>query len=138
MKTIIIIANLILTLVFGACSSKEQDSQGQTQAATIRKSSATLNASHKIVLPNVKDLYFKAQSARHQHESYSTVTLTTAQQSLKATMTAYQSGRTDFLMLVDAYRLVELSMESLMVQMHFKPQVSELERQVGVPDIVSK
>ncbi|MBF8249096.1 MAG: Efflux RND transporter periplasmic adaptor subunit, partial [Bacteroidetes bacterium] len=32
MKKIIIIANLILTLVFGACSSKEQDSQGQAQA----------------------------------------------------------------------------------------------------------
>jgi len=33
MKTIIIIANFILALVFGACSSKEQDSQGQAQAA---------------------------------------------------------------------------------------------------------
>ena len=32
MKTIIIIANLIFTLVFGACSSKEQDSRGQAQA----------------------------------------------------------------------------------------------------------
>ncbi len=50
MKTIIIIANLILTLVFGACSSKEQDTQGQAQAATIRKFSPTLNASHSTVL----------------------------------------------------------------------------------------
>ena len=33
MKTIVIVANLILTLAFGACSSKEQDTQGQAQAA---------------------------------------------------------------------------------------------------------
>ena len=32
MKTLIIIANLILALVFGACSSKEQDSRSQAQA----------------------------------------------------------------------------------------------------------
>jgi outer membrane protein TolC len=66
------------------------------------------------------------------------VILPQAQQSLKASITAYQNGRTDFLMLFDAYRtLVELSMESLMVRMQFEQAVAELERQVGVPDIVS-
>lgn len=49
MKTIIIIANLILTLVFVAGSSKKQDSQGQAQATTISKPSATLNVSCNMV-----------------------------------------------------------------------------------------
>jgi outer membrane protein TolC len=73
-----------------------------------------------MVLSNVKDMYFKVQSSKQQIESYITVILPQARQSLKASITAYQNARTDFLMLIDAYRtLVELSMESLMVRMQF-------------------
>jgi outer membrane protein TolC len=127
-----------ITLPFAPWTLGKASSRVEEAAATISKSSAALNASRNMVMSNVKDLYFKAQSARRQYDSYRTVILHQAQQSLKASMTAYQNGRTDFLMLVDAYRtLVELSMESLMVRMQFEQAVSDLERQVGVPDSVS-
>lgn len=126
-----------ITLPFAPWTLGKASSRVEEATATISKSSATLNASRNMVLSNVKDLYFKAQSARRQLDSYRTVILPQARQSLQASMTAYQNGRTDFLMLVDAYRtLVELSMESIMVRMQFEQAVSELERQVGVPDFV--
>lgn len=127
-----------ITLPFAPWTLGKASSRVEEAAATISKSSAALNASRNMVMSNVRDLYFKAQSARRQLDSYRTVILPQAQQSLKASMTAYQNGRTDFLMLVDAYRtLVELSMESLMARMQFEQAVSELERQVGIPDSVS-
>ncbi|MFN0158031.1 MAG: TolC family protein [Bacteroidota bacterium] len=104
--------------------------------AEINRSSSTLNASRSMVLSNVSDMYFKIQSSRLQLDSYRTVILPQAQLSLKASLTAYQNGRTEFLMLIDAYRtLVELSMESLMLRMEFEQAVSELERQVGVMEL---
>ncbi len=127
-----------ITLPFAPWVIGKAASRVEEATATISKSSATLNASRNMVLSNVRDLYFKSQSMKRLLDSYRTVILPQAQQSLKASMTAYQNGRSDFLMLIDAFRtLVELSMESLMVRMQFEQSVSDLERQVGVPDIVS-
>lgn len=126
-----------ITLPFAPWTIGKAGSKVEEASAGIGASSATLNATRNMVLSNVKDLYFKAQSARARLESYHAVILPQARQSLNASITAYQNGRTDFLMLVDAYRtLVELSMESLMARMQFEQTVSELERQVGVKDVV--
>lgn len=127
-----------ITLPFAPWTLGKASARVEEATATISTSSATLNASRNMVMSNIKDLYFKAQSAKRQLDSYRMVILPQAKQSLKASMTAYQNGRTDFLMLIDAYRtLVELSMESFMVRMQFEQAVAELERQVGIPDFVS-
>jgi len=127
-----------VSLPFAPWTLGKANSRVDEATATVSKSSAALNASRNMVLSSIKDLYVKSQSAKRQLDSYRDVILPQARQSLKASITAYQNGRTDFLMLIDAYRtLVELSMESLMVRMQFEQAVAELERQVGVPDIVS-
>jgi outer membrane protein TolC len=127
-----------LSLPFAPWTLGKANARVDEATAAISKSSATLNASRNMVFSSVRDLYFKVQSAKRQIESYSGVILPQARQSLKASTTAYQNGRTDFLMLIDAYRtLVELSMESLMVRMQFEQAVAELERQVGVMDVAS-
>ena len=126
-----------ISLPFAPWTLAKANSRVEEATATISKSSATFNASRNMVLSNVGDLYYRAQSAKQQINSYRTTILPQARQSLKASITAYQNGRTDFLMLIDAYRmLVEFSMESLMVRMQCEQAVSELERQVGVPSIV--
>ncbi|MBM2842105.1 MAG: czcC, partial [Bacteroidetes bacterium] len=88
-----------ITLPFAPWTLGKASSRVEEATATISKSSAALNASRNMVMSNVKDLYFRAQSARRQLDSYRTVILPQAQQSLKASITAYQNGRTDFLML---------------------------------------
>jgi len=55
-----------------------------------------------------------------------------AQRSLEASVIAYQTGRTDFLMLLDAYRtLVDLRMEYVMLRMQFEQSIAELEWVTG-------
>ncbi len=125
-----------ITLPFAPWTLGKASARVEEARAVIGKSAATLRASRNMVMSNVKDSYVKAQSARNQLDAYRTVILPQAQQSLKASMTAYQNGGVDFLMLVDAHRtLVELSMEALMVRMQFELAVTELERQVGMMNV---
>ena len=127
-----------ITLPFAPWTLGKAASRVDEAEATISKSEATLAASRNMVLSNITALYTKARSMKQQIDSYRTVILPQAQMSLKASMTAYQTSGADFLMLIDAYRtLVDLSMESLMVRMQFEQAVAELDRQVGVQDIVT-
>lgn len=106
--------------------------------AAIQRSIATYNASRNMVLSNVKELYFKAEANKQQLNAYRTKILPQAQQSLEASTTEYQSGRTNFLTLVDAYRtLVELKMEHFMIRMEFEQTIAELERTVGYQNVAS-
>jgi cobalt-zinc-cadmium efflux system outer membrane protein len=89
-----------------------------------------------MVTSEITDLYYRVESAKRQIETYRTVILPQARQSVQASVAAYQTGRTDFLMLIDAYRtLVDLSMERLMLRMQFEQEVAELERAAGYMDI---
>lgn len=103
---------------------------------SIEKSRETLKNSRNMVRSGIDELYLKAQSLKKQLENYTKVIVPQTQQTLRASMTAYQNGRTDFLMLVDSYRmLVELSMEKLMLRMQFEQAVAELKREVGYAGI---
>ena len=125
-----------ISLPFAPWTLAKTNARSEEAAISIRTSAVMYNASRNAVLADARDLYFKIQSAKRQAESYRTVVLPQARQSLQASMIAYQNGKTDFLMLIDAYRtLVELEMESLMVRTEFEKNVAELERAVGVPDI---
>ncbi len=91
-----------------------------------------LNNTRNMIRANITDLYYKAQSLQQQLTNYSTVIVPQTEQALRASMTAYQTGRTDFLMLIDSYRmLVELSMEKLMLRMQFEQTVAHMKREVG-------
>ena len=127
-----------ITLPFSPWTLGKAGSRVDEAEATISKAQATLTESRNMVQSNIASLYAKARSLKQQIDSYRTVILPQAQMSLKASLTAYQTGGTDVLMVIDAYRsLVELSMESLMVRMQFEQAVAELDRQVGVQDIVT-
>jgi outer membrane protein, heavy metal efflux system len=101
--------------------------------AAIIKSNASYTATRNMVASNVKDLYYKASGAKKQLDIYDLEILPQAKQSVQASLTAYQTGTTDFLMLIDAYRtLVNLSKEYFMTRMQFEQTIAELEREVGI------
>ncbi len=103
---------------------------------SIEKSRENLKNSRNMVRSNIDELYLKAESFRKQSENYTNVIVPQTQQALRASMMAYQTGKTDFLMLIDSYRmLVELSMEKLMLRMQFEQAVAELKREVGYAGI---
>jgi len=100
--------------------------------ATISKATARYQASRAMLSARVKDLFYKVQSAKAQLATFRGAILPQAQQSLTASSTAYQTGQTDFLMFIDAYRTsVQLMREYFMVRMTFDQSVAALEREVG-------
>jgi outer membrane protein TolC len=106
--------------------------------ATISKATALYRNSQLMVTANVKDLFYKVQAAKEQLGTYRTAILPQAQQSLTASSTAYKTGQTDFLMVIDAYRTnVRLMKEYFMLRMSFDQSVAELEREVGARYIAS-
>jgi outer membrane protein TolC len=91
-----------------------------------------------MVLASVKDLYYKTMAAKQQLDTYRTTIIPQAEQSLSASRTAYQTGTTSFLMLIDAYRtLVMLTKDYFMTRMQFEQSVASLERAVGYQSLMA-
>lgn len=102
----------------------------------ISRRKSALNSTRAMVRSAITALYAQAEALSKQLENYSGVIVPQAQRSVQASMIAYQTGRTDFLMLLDSYRmLVELSMDQLMLRMQYEQTVAELKREVGYAGI---
>ena len=125
-----------ISLPFAPWTLNKAGSRVDEESARISESRQELNADRNRILAHIADLHAKVQSFRQQYNAYRTVILPQANMSLKASLTAYQTGGKDFLTLIDSYRtLVELSMESLMVRQEFEEGVAQLNREVGVWDM---
>jgi outer membrane protein, heavy metal efflux system len=126
-----------ITLPFAPWTLAKASGRVDEADAGVRRSQSTLTATKAMVNSSITDLYSRVVSSQKQLESYRESILPQARTALKASLTAYQGGTTDFLMLIDAYRtLVELSMESLMLRMQFEKVSAELDRQAGTDSIV--
>jgi cobalt-zinc-cadmium efflux system outer membrane protein len=126
-----------ISLPFAPWTISRAGARKEEAEASVMRSSALYNASRNMVLSEITELFSKARSFQDQITTYRSVILPQAGQSLRASMIAYQTGTSDFLMLMDSYRTrVELKMESLMRRMEFEKTMAQLERAVGVDGIV--
>jgi outer membrane protein TolC len=125
-----------VTLPFAPWTLGKASARIDEADAAIIKSNASYTATRNMVASNIKDLYYKASGAKQQLDVYNSEILPQAKQSVQASLTAYQTGTTDFLMLIDAYRtLVNLSKEYFMTRMQFEQAIAELEREVGIQNL---
>ncbi|MBI5476214.1 MAG: TolC family protein [Ignavibacteriales bacterium] len=125
-----------ITLPFAPWTLGKASARVDEADAAIIKSNASYTSTRNMVVSNIKDLYYKASGAKKQLDIYNLEILPQAKQSVQASLTAYQTGTTDFLMLIDAYRtLVNLSKEYFMTRMQFEQTVAELEREVGIQNL---
>ena len=108
--------------------------------AGLLTSRASYDASRAMVLASVTDLYHRAESAWQQLKTYNDRIIPQAHDALISGVTAYQTGKTDFLMLIDSFRMnLELSMEAIMTRMQFEQSSAELGRAIGLqPDQMEK
>ncbi|MBI5021749.1 MAG: TolC family protein [Ignavibacteriales bacterium] len=121
-----------ITLPFAPWTLGKASTRVDEANAAIIKSNASYTSTRNMVASNVKDLYYKASGAKKQLDIFNSEILPQAKQSVQASLTAYQTGTTDFLMLIDAYRtLVNLSKEYFMTRMQFEQAIAELEREAG-------
>jgi outer membrane protein TolC len=125
-----------ISLPFAPWTLPGAHAREEEASVSISMAEETLNHSRNMVLSIVSDLYFKAESYKEQLSNYSNGIVPQSKQALQASLMAYQTGRTDFLMLVDSYRtLVELSMDELMLRMQFEQTIAELKRAIGYAGI---
>ncbi|MBA4312212.1 MAG: hypothetical protein C0417_06250 [Chlorobiaceae bacterium] len=125
-----------ITIPFAPWTLGKASARVDEANAALNRSNASYTATRNMVASNVRDLYYKASGNKQQLDIYNSAILPQAKQSVQASLTAYQTGTTDFLMLIDAYRtLVNLSKEYFMTRMQFEQTVVELEREVGIQNL---
>lgn len=125
-----------ITLPFAPWSLSRTSAKVEEASIGVDRARENLKNSRNMIRANISDLYLKAASFARQLENYTGVVVPQTQQALQASLMAYQTGNTDFLMLIDSYRmLVEVMMEKLMLRMQFEQAVAELKREVGYAGI---
>src|SRR5262249_1697138 len=80
----------------------------------------------------VRQAYLKAQTALQQRELFVTTHIPLAEQALQATEIGYQTGKIDFLSLIDSVRAIEsVHVEHIEAAAEFEKAYADLERAVG-------
>jgi cobalt-zinc-cadmium efflux system outer membrane protein len=125
-----------VTIPFAPWTLGKASGRVQEANAMVMKARASYAASSNMVKSSVSELYFLIQGKKEQLEIYRSKIIPQAQQSLDASIIAYQTGMTDFLMLLDSYRtFVDLKTEYFMVRLEFEQAIARLERAVGYQGI---
>ena len=128
--------NAGITLPFAPWVLGKANARMAEARATIMQATSALAASRNMILASVRDLYHKAMGGKQQLDTYRLLVIPQVEQSLQASLTAYETGQSDFLMLIDAYRTrVDALKEYFMLRMKFEQNVAQLERAIGVQSI---
>ena len=86
-----------------------------------------------MALFEVQDALVKVQTNQNIVLLYKHTTIPQAEQTLQSTVTAYQTGKTEFLMLIDAYRMLLMArLDYYMAVMNFMASQAQLEQAVGL------
>jgi len=125
-----------MTLPFAPWTLGKVSARNDEANAAIDHSQYSYSADRNMIKSNIKDLYYKADAGKRQLTNFQTGILPQARQSVNGSLTAYQTGITDFLMLIDAYRTyVNLTKDYFMIRMQFELNMALLEREVGSQDL---
>ncbi len=92
-----------------------------------------LNASKNMVAGQVQNALIRIQSNKNLIDLYKNTVIPQAQQTLQSTLSAYQTGKTEFLMIIDAYKVVLMAKQDYyMSQMNYMQSQALLEQAVGL------
>ncbi|MEK7727902.1 MAG: TolC family protein [candidate division KSB1 bacterium] len=121
-----------VSLPFSFWSIKKQRGRVEETAAETRMKEAMVDNTKNMILFAVQDGLAKVQSAQRMLELYRATILPQAEQALQVTLANYQTRQTDFLMLLDSYRMLQMSkMEYYEAEAKYEMSLAELERAVG-------
>ena len=92
-----------------------------------------LNAMKNMVAGDVQNALIKIESNKNLIDLYKNTVIPQAEQTLQSTLAAYQTGKTEFLMFIDAYKMVLMSkLDFYMAQMNYMQSQALLEQAVGL------
>ncbi len=122
-------------------SSGQYTSRVEENEVNVRKAQNDYQNMLNMTLYEVQDALVKVQTSQSSVLLYKNTVIPQAEQTLESTLSAYQTGKTEFLMLIDAYRMVLMSrLDYYMAVMNYMSNQAQLEQAVGlsIADIKAK
>lgn len=122
-------------------SSGRYTSKVEENELNVKKAEDDYQSMLNMTQYEVQDALVKVQTNRNLVLLYKTTVIPQAEQTLESTIAAYQTGKTEFLMLIDAYRMVLMSkLDYHMSVMSYMSSQAQLEQAVGmsITEIKSK
>ena len=112
----------------GKVSSKVEENE-----LNVKRAEEDLANMRNMTQFEVQDALVKVQTNKNLVLLYKNTVIPQAQQTLESTVASYQTGKTEFLMLIDAYRMVLMTqLEYYMAVMNFMSSQAALEQAVGL------
>lgn len=114
---------------------REKYDAGVAEAsARLSASKADLRAAQDAALAEVKRALVRVQTAAELSTLFTQTHIPQAEQTLDSSLIGYQTGKVDFLSLIDSLRLVEqVHLEHIAAATDFEKSYADLERAVGQP-----
>jgi outer membrane protein TolC len=114
-------------------SSGRYTSKVQENELNVRKAEEEYANMRNMTFFEVQDALVRVQTSQNLVLLYKNTVIPQAEQTLQATLAAYETGKTEFLMLIDAYRMVLISkLDYHMSVMNYMTNQAALEQAVGM------
>lgn len=99
----------------------------------VKKAEEEYSNMENMTLFEVQEALVKVQTNQNIVLLYKNTTIPQAGQTLQSTIAAYQTGKTEFLMLIDAYRMLLMSrLDYYMAVMNYMASQAQLEQAIGL------
>jgi cobalt-zinc-cadmium efflux system outer membrane protein len=122
-------------------SSGRYTSKVEENELNVRKAEDDYTTMENMVLFEVQDALVKVHTNQNLVLLYKNTVIPQAEQTLQSTVASYQTGKTEFLMVIDAYRMVLMAkLDYYMAVMNEMASQAQLEQAVGmkIADIVAR
>ncbi len=114
-------------------SAGKYTSKVEENILNINSAQEQYNSMKNMISYEIQNAVVKIESNRNLVELYRNTVIPQAEQTLQVTNAAYQNGKTEFLMLIDAYRMLLMSkLDYYMSVMNFMESQAALEQAVGL------
>ncbi len=114
-------------------SSDKYTSKVQENELNVRRAEEDYSSMKNMTLFEVQDANVQVQTNQNLVLLYKNTVIPQAEQTLQSTISAYQTGKTEFLMLIDAYRMLLMSrLDYHMSVMNYMASQAALEQAVGL------
>ncbi len=114
-------------------SSRKYTAKAEETEVMVRKAEEEYNNMKNMALFEVQDALVKVQTNQNLVLLYKNTVIPQAEQTLQSTIAAYQTGKTEFLMLIDAYRMLLMArLDYYMSVMNYMTSQAQLEQSVGL------
>lgn len=114
-------------------SNKKYSGKIEENELNIKTAQEQYNFMVNMVSYNVQSALVKLETSRNQLNLNRNTVIPQAEQTLHSTIAAYRTGKTEFLMLIDAYRMLLMTkLEYYMSEMNVQQANAQLEQAVGI------